>query len=163
MSDLSANPTPTTPSPSGSTDGDGPMIRRTIVLADDHPVTRHGLRTLLEGDPGLWVVAECGDGRAALEEVGRYRPDLLVSDLSMPGLNGLDVAREMEERSPATRVILVSVHTEEPYLVAAFQRGVRGYVFKDTSAQCLLRAVRAVLAGERYLSPAFPWSLLPPE
>lgn len=132
----------------------------TVVLADDHDLTRQGLRELLASESGMVIVAECGDGHEALEQVRRHQPDLLVSDFSMPGLNGLEVAREAREISPATRVIIVSVHAEEPYLVEALGLGVRGYVLKNSSGECLGPAIRAVLAGERYLSPDFPRTLL---
>lgn len=124
-----------------------------MVLADDHALTRVRLKELLEAQPGLDLVAECADGREALLQVSRHQPDLLVSDLSMPGLNGLELARETRAASPDTRIILVTIHAEEPYLVEAIESGVRGYVLKQTSRDCLGQAVRAVLAGERYVSP----------
>jgi DNA-binding NarL/FixJ family response regulator len=106
------------------------------------------------------VVGEAGDGRAALELVARLQPDLLICDLSMPGLHGLEVTRQSRTVCAGTRVIVLSVHAEEPYLVQALGFGASGYVLKCSSSEHLLGAIRAALNGERYVSPPFAPTLL---
>jgi DNA-binding NarL/FixJ family response regulator len=125
----------------------------TIVLADDHPVVRQGLRALLDGEPGLQVVGEAAEGLQVTPLVERLRPDVLVLDVLMPGLSGLEVARQVRQRCPATRVLILSMHANLVYVAEAFRNGATGYVVKDAGAASLLAAVRAVAAGRRYLSP----------
>ena len=125
----------------------------TIVLADDHPVVRGGMRSLLAAERDCSVVGEAGDGLTAVQLVERLQPDLLIVDLMMPGLNGLDVTRQARARSPRTRVIILSMHSNEAYVVEAWRSGVAGYVLKDSGSGDLVRAVREVAAGRRYLSP----------
>ena len=127
--------------------------RTTIVLADDHHVVRQGLRALLEREPDLFVVGEAADGAAALEAVTRLEPDLLILDLLMPGVNGLDVLRQVAKRASGTRFIVLSMHSTEAYVVEALNRGASAYVLKEATASDLVRAVREVMAGRRYLSP----------
>jgi two-component system, NarL family, response regulator NreC len=129
------------------------MTPATIVLADDHGVVRQGLRALLEKEPGFSVVGEAPDGLHAADLVERLKPDLLVLDLVLPGLGGLDVAREVVRRSPRTRIVILSMHASEAFVVQAFRNGAAAYVLKDSSAADLVRAIREVLAGRRYLSP----------
>lgn len=129
------------------------MPKVTVALADDHRVVRDGLRLLLQAEPELEVVGEAGDGRDAVELVARLSPDVLVLDLMMPGLGGLEVLRQVARRSPRTRVIVLSMHADEGYVVQALGNGAAAYVVKDASASELLQAVRAVRAGRRYLSP----------
>lgn len=165
--DPNANLTQTTPPPApagGGTWAEAPVRAfggvssrsHTIVLADDHPSVRSGLTKLLAQHPGLDVVGEAGDGLAAIELVTRLRPDLLICDLSMPGLHGLEVTRRVLAASTGTRVIVLSAHADEPYLVQAQGCGASGYVLKSASAEHLLGAIRAALNGERFLSPPFP-------
>jgi two-component system response regulator NreC len=123
-----------------------------VLLADDHTLVRQGLGALLARE-GFEVVAECGDGRDALAAAREARPDVAILDFSMPLLNGVDAAREMKSAAPATAVVLVTVHAESPYVLAALEAGVRGYVLKKQSADELVSAIRAVLRGESYLSP----------
>lgn len=125
----------------------------TIALADDHPVVRDGLRLVMQAEPDLEVVGEAGDGLDALDLVVRLKPDVLVLDLMMPGLGGLEVARQAVRRSPRTRVVVLSMHADESYVLQALSNGASGYVLKDASATELVRAVREVSAGRRYLSP----------
>jgi two-component system response regulator NreC len=125
----------------------------TIVLADDHPVVRQGLRALLEREAGFSVIGEAADGLQAADLVERTKPDVLVLDLVMPGLGGLDVAREVVRRSPRTRVVILSMHASEAFVVQAFRSGASAYVLKDSSTAELVRAIREVLAGRRHLSP----------
>jgi two-component system response regulator NreC len=125
----------------------------TIVLADDHHVMRQGLRMLLEAQEDFCVVAEAGDGLEAVKLVERLKPHVLIVDLMMPGINGLEVARQVSHHSPQTRIIVLSMYGNEPYVLEALRHGAAGYVLKDANAAELLRAVHEVVAGRRYLSP----------
>lgn len=125
----------------------------TIVLADDHKVVRQGLRAVLEAGPDLRVVGEAGNGLDVLRLVERLRPDVLVLDVMMPGLNGLEVARQLKKRSPKTLVVILSIHKDESYVIEALKNGAAGYVLKDSSAAELVKAVQEAAAGRRYLSP----------
>lgn len=125
----------------------------TIILADDHLIVRQGLRALLEAEPDFHLIGETGDGLETVRLVEQLRPDVLVLDLMMPSLNGLEVTRQVSERSPHTRVVILSMHADEAYVLEALRNGAVGYVLKDASASGLVRAVREVDAGRRYLSP----------
>jgi DNA-binding NarL/FixJ family response regulator len=125
----------------------------TILLADDHHVMRQGLRMLLEAQEDFRVVAEAGDGLEAVKLVERLKPHVLIVDLMMPGINGLEVARQVSQHSPQTRIIVLSMYGNEPYVLEALRNGAVGYVLKDANAAELLRAVHEVVAGRRYLSP----------
>ncbi|HVT57133.1 MAG TPA: response regulator transcription factor [Thermoanaerobaculia bacterium] len=129
--------------------------RITIVLADDHNVVRQALRVLLETEPELQVVGEAADGLLVAELVERLRPDVLVVDLMMPGLGGTEVTRQVVKRTPATRVVVLSMHVNEAHVLEALRCGARGYVRKDATAADLLHAIRVVAAGHLYLSPPF--------
>lgn len=128
------------------------MSVTTIVLADDHHVVRQGLRALLEAKPDFSVVGEAGDGLQAIHLVEDLQPDILLIDLMMPGLNGLEVARQVGQRVFQTSVIVLSMHANEAYVLEALRSGAAGYVLKGASADELIRAVREVAAGRRYLS-----------
>ena len=125
----------------------------TIVLADDHSVVRAGLRALLEGEDGFRVIGEAADGLEAVQHVERLRPDVLVVDVMMPGLNGIEVTRQVRQRMPATKVVVLSMHSHEPYVLEALRHGASGYVLKDASTEQLVHAIREVVAGRSYLSP----------
>lgn len=124
-----------------------------IVLADDHHLVRQALRTLLAAEPDFQVVGEAGDGLEATQVVERLKPDVLVVDLFMPGLGGLEVTREVVRRSPQTRVVILSMYSNEAYVLEAFRNGASGYVLKDSTSADLVQAVRDAVAGRRYLSP----------
>ena len=124
----------------------------TIVLADDHHLIRRGLRALLETEADFSVVGEAADGLQAAQLVERLKPNILVIDFIMPGLNGLEVARRVKQCSTKTRVLLLSMYTNESYVLEAFRNGAAGYVLKDSTADDLVRAVRQIAAGHRYLS-----------
>ncbi len=124
----------------------------TIVLADDHHIVRQGLRALLEGQPDFQLVGEAGDGLEAVQLTERQKPDVLIIDLMMPSLNGLEATRQISQRSPHTRVVILSMHANEAYVLEALRNGAAGYVLKDSSAADLVQAVREVVAGRRYLS-----------
>ncbi len=125
-----------------------------VVLADDHTVVRRGVRSLLEMSPDIEIVAEAGDGHQALEAVVAHRPDLLVTDIAMPGLTGLDLAERISRDFPETRVLILSVHKEKAYATRALAVGAAGYLIKDADADECEAAVRAVVRGDSYLSPA---------
>ncbi|MBI1733909.1 MAG: response regulator transcription factor [Candidatus Rokubacteria bacterium] len=123
-----------------------------ILLADDHQILRHSLRALLERE-GLEVVAEAEDGERAVELVASARPDVAVLDLSMPRLNGIEAARAIARAGSGARVVLLTVHREEHYVLAALKAGIMGYVLKTQAAGDLLLAIREVADGGIYLSP----------
>ena len=125
----------------------------TIVLADDHHVVRHGLRSLLEAEPDFSVVGEAGDGLEAAQLVERLQPDVLVLDMMMPGLNGLEVTRQVGQRSRRTHVVILSMHANEAHVLEALRAGAAAYVLKESTYAELVHAVREAVAGRRYLSP----------
>ena len=124
----------------------------TVVLADDHPIVRQGLRNLLEQEARCQVVGEATDGLTAVDLISRLRPDLAILDVQMPDLDGLEVARRVAANSPETRVIMLSMHSDEPYVLDALRHGALGYVLKGSATADLVDAVRAVTAGQRFLS-----------
>lgn len=125
----------------------------TIVLADDHHIVRQGLRSLLEAEPDFSVVGETGDGLETAQLVERLQPHVLVLDLMMPGLSGLEVTRRVSRRSPQTRIVILSMHADEAHVLEALRVGAAAYVLKESTAAELVRAVREAAAGRRYLSP----------
>lgn len=125
----------------------------TVVLADDHAVVRQGLRMLLEREK-FEIVGEASDGLEAINVAQQYRPDVVVLDLAMPTLNGISAVREILKVSPRTKVILLTMHTEEHYVLEALRAGVKGCVSKTQAAEHLLQAIREVCAGRVYLSPS---------
>lgn len=124
-----------------------------IALADDHPLVRHGIRLMLEAEPGFRVVAEATDGLEAAEMTEHHRPDVLVLDLIMPGLSGQDVIRRVVRRVPETRIVVLSMHTGLAHVYDALKGGAAAYVLKGGEPGQLVRAIRDVLAGHRYLAP----------
>ena len=126
----------------------------TILLADDHQVLREALLLLLEMQADFQVIAGTGDGLEAVTLMEKHKPDVLIVDMMMPGLSGLEVARRAKRLSPATKVIVLSMHDTESYVVESLQAGVAGYVLKQSSSQELVFAIRQVLAGNLYLSPS---------
>lgn len=123
-----------------------------VVLADAQPIVRHGLKTLLESDKGFKVVAEVNDGLEAIRVVEQLRPDVLVLDPMVNGINGIEVTRRLSRRAPGTAIIILSVHNSESMVVEALQAGAKAYVLKDASSEELILAVRKVAAGQRFLS-----------
>jgi DNA-binding NarL/FixJ family response regulator len=128
------------------------MIR--VVLADDHPIVRQGLRSLLENEASCVVVGEAADGLTALELVAQEQPDVVILDLQMPDLGGLEVARRLQGSAPATKVIILSLHGDEPFVQEALRYGVLGYLLKGAATTELTAAVKAAVAGKRFLSAA---------
>lgn len=129
------------------------MGKTTVVLADDHHVVRKGLRAVLEADDDCAIVGEASDGLEALDLVERLHPDVLIVDLMMPKMNGLEVTRQVAARSPRTRTAVLSMHASEAYVLEALKSGAAGYVLKDSNLTDLAKAVREIAAGRRYLSP----------
>ncbi len=125
----------------------------TVLLADDHPIVRQGLRNLLESEPDFHVVGEAGDGLEAVSLVDRLRPDVLIADMMMPGLNGLEVIPRALKLWSKTRVIVLSMQSADAYVVAALRNGASGYVLKETGPAEIVHAVHEVMLGKRYLSP----------
>lgn len=124
-----------------------------VVLADDHDLVRHGLTLLLEVEGGFEVAGEAGDGLQAVETCARLRPEILIVDMVLPKINGIEVTREVGRYSPETRAILLSMYDHPGYVTNALQAGAWGYVLKRSKPNELLVAIRQVLAGEKYLSP----------
>ena len=124
-----------------------------ILLADDHNLVRQGLRALVQSEPLFRLVGEASDGIEAVRLAERLKPDVLITDVMMPGLNGLEVTRQVTKSLPNTRVIILSMYTNDAYVFEAFKNGALGYVLKDSEASDLIQAVREVIAGQRYLSP----------
>ena len=128
----------------------------TVLLADDHPIVRQGLRHLLEAEPSLRVVGEASNGLEAVQLVEKLRPNVLVVDLVMPELNGLEVLKQAKERSPGTCCIVLSMQSADIYVVEALKAGALGYVLKETGPSELVNALHQVINGKRYLSPRIP-------
>jgi DNA-binding NarL/FixJ family response regulator len=124
-----------------------------VLLADDHALLREGLRALLTAHPGIAVVAEVGDGREALRRTEELRPDVLVMDVSMPLLNGIEAALLVRARCPETQIVMLSMHSSNEHVFRALRAGALGYVLKESAATEVIAAVQAVRAGQRYLSP----------
>ena len=124
-----------------------------IAIAEDHTILREGLRALLISEPDFKVVCEAGDGRDAIQCIDEHQPDLILMDLSMPRMNGLEAIKEIKKRSRTTMVMALTVHKSEEYILATLQAGADGYVLKDTTHAELVSAIRHVLSGKRYLSP----------
>jgi DNA-binding NarL/FixJ family response regulator len=127
------------------------MIR--ILLADDHALVRHGFRMILAAQPDMEVAGEAGNGRDAVELAQKLKPDVVVMDVTMPELNGIEATRRLIELSPRTRVLALSMHKDAVYVREILRAGARGYLLKDSADADLLAAVRAVAKGEGYLSP----------
>ena len=127
--------------------------RYKIVIAEDHTILREGLRALLSSSPGLEIVGEAEDGLGAIQCTGSVKPDLVLMDLSMPRMNGMDAIREIKKLCPGTKILALTVHKAEEYVLASLQAGADAYVLKDATHSELMVAIKSVLAGKRYLSP----------
>jgi len=122
-----------------------------IVIADDHSIVRQGVRTLLESEPDFDVIGEAKDGLETIKSVERFRPDILLLDLIMPGMNGLEVTGIVRKRFPKTGIVILTMHANEAYVLEALQAGAHGYVIKDSGSEELVHAIREAVAGRRYL------------
>jgi DNA-binding NarL/FixJ family response regulator len=128
-------------------------VKARIVLAEDHTIIREGLKSLLSSEPDFDVVGEASDGREAIECVARVVPDVVLMDLSMPRMDGVEAIRRIKKEFPETRILVLTVHKNEEYILATFQAGADGYVLKYVGHKELVSAIRVVLKGEPYLSP----------
>ena len=124
----------------------------TVFLADDHAVVRDGLRFLLEAQPDLTVVGDAADGRLAVRRAAQLCPDVVIMDIAMPELNGIEAALQIGDVCPRTQVVILSMHSTTEHVFRALQAGVRGYLLKESAGMEVVDAVRAVHAGRRYLS-----------
>ncbi len=124
-----------------------------ILLADDHTVMRRGLRLLLESQPGFSVVAEASDGREAVERAESSQPDVVVLDIAMPNLNGIEAAQRISSASPQVAIVILSMHSDEGYVLRALKSGVKGYVLKDSAEGDLMEAIKVVHQGKTFFSP----------
>jgi DNA-binding NarL/FixJ family response regulator len=131
-----------------------------VLLADDHSLVRAGIRALLNEIPGLQVVAEAADGREALDLARIHRPNLVLMDISMRGLNGIEATSQLRRDLPDVRVIILSMHASEEYVTQALRAGASGYMLKDSATQELALAIAAVMRGEAYLSPSISKQLV---
>lgn len=124
----------------------------TAIIADDHEIVRRGLRGILEGEGNCRVLAEASDGLSAAQLVDKHKPHILVLDLNMPRLHGIEVLRQTRQTSPHTRVIVLSMHNDEPYVIESLRAGAMAYILKGSESQEILQALKEVLAGRRFLS-----------
>jgi len=131
-----------------------------ILLADDHVMVRQGFRMILAAQPDMEIVGEAGNGREALELAEKLQPDVVVMDVAMPELNGIEATRRLAASSPRTRVLALSMYKDSVYVREILRAGARGYLLKDAIDRDLLAAVRAVAGGEGYLSPAVSEAVL---
>jgi DNA-binding NarL/FixJ family response regulator len=125
-----------------------------ILLADDHTIVRKGLRMLLESHEGFHVVAEAADGREAVALAAQHRPDIVVMDLAMPVLNGIEAARQICTSDTPTAIVFLSMHSDEGYVLKALKSGAKGYLLKDSAEHDLINAVKTVSEGKAFFSPA---------
>jgi DNA-binding NarL/FixJ family response regulator len=136
------------------------MPKTRVLLVEDHTVVRQGLRKILENDPQIEIIGEVGNGREALSAAERLTPNVAIVDISLPSLNGIEVTRQLAKVAPNTRVLILSMHTDEAYVRQSLKAGAKGYLLKDADDQDLLRAVSALSGGGSYFSPVISRMLL---
>jgi DNA-binding NarL/FixJ family response regulator len=129
------------------------MGKLRLLLGDDHTIVRQGLRKILETQPDWSVVAETSDGREAIRQTLSLRPDVAILDIGMPLLNGIEATRQIVRRLPTIAVVILSMHSDEPYIIQALQAGARAYLLKDSADTDLIRGVTAAVAGKSFFSP----------
>ena len=125
----------------------------TVFVADDHAIVREGLANLLAAQPDLRVIGTSADGRDTVRQVAKLQPEVVVMDIAMPQMNGIEAAREIRDRAPQARVVILSMHSSVEHVFHALEAGAAGYVLKESAGKEIIEAVRAVHAGRRYLSP----------
>jgi len=131
-----------------------------IFLAEDHAMVRQGLAALVADDPQISVVGQCGEGLHVVEQVRKLQPDVVVLDITMPGLNGLDVCRELMRKVKGISVLILTMHNDEQFVARAIRNGASGYLLKDAAAEQFVEAIRAVARGGSYLGPGVPKGVL---
>jgi len=131
-----------------------------VVLADDHALVRQGLSLILEAQPDMQIVGQAGNGHEAVELAQKLKPDVVIMDVAMPGLNGIEATRRLAEALPRTRVLALSMHKDSVYVREILRAGARGYLLKDSGDADLIAAVRAIAKGEGYISPAVSEAVL---
>jgi DNA-binding NarL/FixJ family response regulator len=131
-----------------------------ILLVDDHKIILDGLRVLIEKQPGMEVVAEAENGRTALKLTGEFRPDVIVMDITMPDLNGVDATRQIVEEFPDTKVIAFSMYSDRQFVIGMLRAGVKGYLLKDHAFEELVRAIRTVVENKVYICPEIAETLI---
>ena len=134
--------------------------KKRIVIVEDHTILREGLRALLSAKPDYEIVGEAEDGNAAIRCVEKLKPNLVLMDLSMPRMNGIDAIKEIKKRSPETKVLVLTVHKTDEYIIATFQAGADGYVLKDSTHAELELAIQNVLSGKYFISPGISEKLI---
>lgn len=132
------------------------MTKIEVLLAEDHTIVRKGLRSLLDGATDMRVVGEADDGREAVEKTARLRPDVVVMDIAMPILNGLEATRQIRRRFPDIKVVILTMHRNEEYIFQVLRAGAAAYVVKQAAPEDLVSAIRAICQGEPFLSPSIP-------
>ena len=128
--------------------------KKTILIVDDHTLFREGLRAIIERGPGYEVIGEAGNSREGLQMVEKYKPDLVLLDISLPDRSGIELTRDIVKLSTKTRIMIVSMHSKTDYIVKAFQAGATGYVIKESAAAKLLQGIGSVLKGDYFMDAA---------
>lgn len=136
------------------------MSRVRVLLADDHGIVRQGLRAILARDPGIEVAGESADGLETVSLAEALDPDIVIMDITMPHLNGIDATAQITKRNPKTGVIILSMHSDETYVLRSLNAGARGYLLKDSAEVDLIRAISVVKQGKTFFSPAVAHTLL---
>jgi two-component system response regulator NreC len=136
------------------------MRKTRVLLADDHQLMRSGVRLMLEREPDIAVVGEASDGREAVSLAKTLRPEVVVMDIGMPSLNGIEAALQMTQHNPELAVVMLSMHSDESYVLRALKAGARGYLLKDSAEADLIKAVHVVAGGKSFFSPAVSKVLL---
>src|SRR5687767_4824448 len=126
----------------------------TVVLVDDHPFVREGIRSFLSDQPGFDVVAEASSGEEALRAAEQYRPDFILLDINMPGVNGLEIVGQLRKNVPDSKILILTVHNSREYVLHVARSGAHGYILKEAPPEELLQAMRAIRSGQKYYSPA---------
>jgi DNA-binding NarL/FixJ family response regulator len=135
-------------------------MRIKILLADDHKIVRDGLRAMIEQQPDMEVVAEASEGRSAVRLAKELRPDVVIMDISMPDLNGIEAARQVASDAPRVKIVTLSMHSDSRFVKEVFQAGASGYLLKDCAFEELANAIHAVISGQIYLSPRITRAVL---
>src|SRR5579859_2220545 len=137
-----------------SAPGRGPTSKIRVLLADDHTILRAGLRMMLDAQPDIEVIGEASDGRQALAEAQRLQPDVVLMDITMPEMNGIEATRQVKRALDSTRVLILTMHENEEYLFQVLRAGASGYILKEAASTELISAIRVVYSGRFYMSPS---------